>query len=374
MSGYLQCYASAAFGMEGLVARELKKLPYITDVLAENGGVRFRSDSNGLFLANLSVRFSDRLYMILGESKCISFDQLFHMIYEIDWTLYFSGSESIDVSCKCTRSTLMSPRDCQSITKKAIIEKIRSSTKQKTFPETGASLMVHISVRYDTVMVLLNTSGDALSRRGYRTWNGEAPIRETLAAALVELSGWHPGQPLHDPCCGTGTILAEAALIASGAAPGLKRSFSMEKYKYFSELDFTALRSELADQYNPEKILHITGSDINPDALELARRHFSQAGFSENQIPLEQIPLQDLSLNVPDGIFICNPPYGERLSDQKQCRILYHELFLLKKRHPTWRLCAISSDPAFERSFGKRADRKRRLYNGRLECVYYIYF
>ena len=374
MNCNFQCYASAAFGMESLVARELKRLPYISDASAENGGVRFRTDGSGLFLANLSMHFSDRLYLILGEKKCTSFDHLFHMVYDIDWMLYFSGSESIDVSCKCTRSTLMSPRDCQSITKKAIIEKLRNSTGQKNFPETGASLMVHISVRYDTVMILLNASGDALSRRGYRTWNGEAPIRETLAAALVELSGWHPGQPLHDPCCGTGTILAEAALIASGTAPGLKRSFSMEKYKCFSDLNFTALRSLLADQSDPGKIIHISGSDINPDALELARRHFSQAGFSEHQIPLEQIPLQDLSVNTSDGVFICNPPYGERLSDQKQCRALYHELFMLKKRHPTWRLCAISSDPAFERSFGKRADKKRRLYNGRLECVYYIYY
>lgn len=373
MNTVFQCYATAAFGMEGLVSSELKKLQY-ADVITENGGVRFKTDAAGLFLANLSMHFSDRIYIILGENKCTTFDQLFHMVYDIDWPVYFSGPESIDISCKCTRSTLMSPRDCQSITKKAVIEKIRSTLKQKQFPESGPSLLIHLSVRYDTVMILLNTSGEALSRRGYRTWNGEAPIRETLAAALVELSGWQPGQPLHDPCCGTGTILAEAASVASGRAPGLKRSFSMEQYKCFSAVDFSALRSGKAETYDPGKIRNISGSDIDPQALDLARRHFSQAGFAEDQIPLSQVPVQNLSVNSSGGVFICNPPYGERLSDQKHCRILYHELYLLKQRHPSWRLCAISSDPAFERSFGKRADKKRRLYNGRLECVYYIYY
>ncbi len=372
METVFHCYAAAAFGMEGLVAKELKKLGY-SDVSAENGGVRFVSDGCMLFNANMSLRFSDRVFIILSEGTCTSFDDLFNLVSGIDWSFYFSGPESIDVSCKCTRSKLMSTRDCQSITKKAIIENIRKRNNQKIFPETGPSLLVHVSVRNDNTLILLNTSGEALSRRGYRTWNGEAPIRETLAAALVDLSGWCPGQPLHDPCCGTGTILAEAALIASDRAPGLKRSFSMEKYKCFSDISFSLLREKMAEKVHPERIADISGSDINPDALGLAERHFIQAGFDKSLISLRQIPLQELNVDALNGVFICNPPYGERLSDQKHCRILYHELFLLKQRHPTWRLCAISSDPSFERSFGKRADRKRRLYNGRLECVYYIY-
>ena len=372
MTELFNCYASAAFGMEGLVARELRQLGF-SDVSAENGGVRFRADCRQLLLANLSLHFSDRIYIVLREEKCTSFDHLFNMVFDIDWPIFFSGNESIDVSCKCTRSILMSPRDCQSITKKAIIEKIRKKTNQFTFPETGPSLLISVSVRYDNAMIMLNTSGEALSRRGYRTWNGEAPLRETIAAALIELSGWHPGQPLHDPCCGTGTILAEAALIASDRVPGLKRSFSMEQYKCFLSFDFSSLRSSMSERFHPERIINISGSDIDRKALELAGRHFMQAGLDNNMIPLKQVPLQDLNLQMENGVFICNPPYGERLSDQKQCRILYHDLNVLKQRHPTWRLCAISSDPGFERSFGKRADRKRRLYNGRLECVYYIY-
>ena len=263
---------------------------------------------------------------------------------------------------------------CQSVSKKSIIEKIKKVTGRKVFPESGPSLSVQISVRNDETVVMLNVSGEALSRRGYRTWNGEAPLRETLASALVSLSGWKPGQPLHDPCCGTGTILTEAALLAENRDPGINRHFAMEDYHCFSGIDYDRIREKELSGIVPDRIKDISGSDINPEALELAHRHIRQAGLDENMISLSQISLQDLSVEKENGYFICNPPYGERLSDQKQCRALYHDLFLLKKRHPTWKLCAISSDPAFERSFGRRADRKRRLYNGRLECVYYIYY
>lgn len=366
------CYASAAFGMEGLVSRELKSLG-ITDAAAENGGVRFSADGSRIFLCNLSMHFSDRIFVILAEEECRSFEKLFDLVFAVDWPFFFEGSESIDVSCKCTRSTLMSPRDCQSITKKAVIEKVRKTCGQKVFPESGPSLSIHVSVRNDRAMILLNTSGEALSRRGYRTWNGEAPLRETLAAALVELSGWRPGQPLHDPCCGTGTILTEAALMAAGRAPGLSRSFSMENIRCFRSLDTEALRSSLSAKADFSRVNGISGSDIDPDALDLARRHIRQAGLDLQSVPLSQVPLQELTLEAEGGVFICNPPYGERLSDRDQCRRLYRDLNLLRQRHPTWRLCAISSDPAFERSYGKKAAKKRRLYNGRLECVFYIY-
>lgn len=372
MGDLFQCYASAAFGMEGLVSKDLKSLGY-HDLKVDNGGVRFTADVSGLFDCNISMRFSDRLFIVLNEGLCQSFEHLFNLASSVDWSAFFSGNDSIDVSCKCTRSQLMSIRDCQSVTKKAIIEKLKKTTGQKTFPESGTSLSVHISIRNDYAMIMLNTSGDALSRRGYRTWNGEAPIRETLASAMVDLSGWRPGQPLHDPCCGTGTILAEAALTAAGAVPGYKRSFAMENYKCFRCFDFSAARKQYLGKIDMNRIGNISGSDIDPSALELAARHFQQAGFPDHSIALEQLPLQDLALTAEGGVFVCNPPYGERLGDQKLCRALYHDLFLLKQRHPTWRFCAISSDPSFERSFGRRADKKRRFYNGRLECVYYIY-
>ena len=372
MNRLLPCYASSAFGMEGLVSGELKQSG-IKDIITENGGVRFSASVKELFSLNLNMHFCDRLFILLSSDSCTSFEQLFNMVYEIDWPLYFQGTESIDVTCKCTRSKLMSPRDCQSIAKKAVIKKIWNITDQTVFPETGPSLPIHLSIRNDRLMIMLNTSGAALSRRGYRTWNGEAPLRETLASALIELSGWHPGQPLHDPCCGTGTILTEAALIAACKAPGIDRTFAMESFACFQNFEFKPLRDYTASLINPDRVVAISGSDIDPQALELASRHILQAGFSSGSISLENVPLQNLNLKSEHGIFICNPPYGERLGDRNQCRLLYHELFLLKQRHPTWRLCAISSDPAFERSYGKKAQKKRRLYNGRLECVFYQY-
>ena len=366
------CYAGSAFGMEGLVAKELRKYG-ANNVRTENGGVFFTSSAESLFRLNLMLHFCDRIFIILCSETCKSFEQLYQLVYQTDWRPFFSHDESIDISCKCTRSTLMSPRDCQSVAKKAVIEKIRHTTGQTVFPETGSSLPVHLTIRNDHLMIGLNTSGTALSRRGYRTWNGEAPLRETLAAALVELSGWRPGQPLHDPCCGTGTILTEAALIAAGKMPGIDRHFAMEEFACFQSVNFRQIRNLEASSTDMNAVKLISGSDIDAGALDLARRHISQAGIPSGKINLENIPLQNLNLNTENGFFICNPPYGERLGDQRQCRKLYHDLFLLRQRHPSWKLCAISSDPAFERSFGKKADKKRRLYNGRLECVYYIY-
>ena len=373
MRRVFNCFASAAFGMEGLVSRELKSFG-LSDVLAANGGVYFHADAEEIFLTNLKIHFSDRIFIVLASGQCTTFDQLFNLVSSVKWHEYFDHNESIDISCKCSRSILMSPRDCQSITKKAIIENIRKKTGQNHFSETGPSLPVMVSVRNDHVMILLNTSGSALSRRGYRTWNGEAPLRETLAAALVSLSPWQPGIPLHDPCCGTGTILIEAAMCAGQIAPGLLRSFALESMKCFQGVDFISIKSKLSAQIHIDNIQKISGSDLNQEALELAGRHIRQAGLNPDILPLQEIALQELRLADPEGVFICNPPYGERLNDQKQCRSLYHDLFVLKQRHPGWKLCAITSDPAFERYFGKRADKRHRLYNGRLECVYYIYY
>ena len=372
MHDRLPCCASAAFGLEGLVADELREMK-ITEVRAENGFVRFLASPEELFICNLKLRFCERVFIIAAEKSCTTFEDLFQLVSGVSWQDYADGTESFLISAKCARSRLMSPRDCQSITKKAVIEKVRKTCGQKVFPESGPSLSIHVSIRNDRAMILLNTSGEALSRRGYRTWNGEAPLRETLAAALVELSGWRPGQPLHDPCCGTGTILTEAALMAAGRAPGLSRSFAMENIRCFRSLDTEALRSSLSAKADFSRVTGISGSDIDPDALDLARRHIRQAGLDLQSVPLSQVPLQELTLEAEGGVFICNPPYGERLSDRDQCRRLYRDLNLLRQRHPTWRLCAISSDPAFERSYGKKAAKKRRLYNGRLECVFYIY-
>ncbi|MGN0754289.1 MAG: class I SAM-dependent RNA methyltransferase [Aristaeellaceae bacterium] len=367
----LTMLATAAFGLEGVVASELKRLG-MRDVKGEIGGARFTGSVQDAYLCNLRLRCADRVLIVLRERECRSFEELFQFVKSFEWEELLPADAKINVSGKCARSQLMSIRDCQAITKKAIIERLKEKTRRSVFPETCAAYPIEISLHSDLARLTLDTSGTALNRRGYRTWNGEAPLRETLAAALVELSTWRPGMRLHDPCCGTGTLLIEAAFRLSHRAPGLTRHFEMEQFSFFPAGDCAFLHKQCREDVDLSRVQGISGSDIDPEALNLAQRHVKQAGLS-GRIELTNVPLQQLQLAGEPGVFLCNPPYGERLSDRKSCEKLYAEMGKLLKRHPGWSLCAITSDPMFERAFGRRADKKRRLYNGRLECEFLIY-
>ena len=364
-------FATAAFGLEGIVSQELKRLD-MKNVQAELGGARFTGTMEDAFLCNMRLRCADRVLIILGEKDVRTFEELFQFVKSIPWEEIAPVDAKSNVSGKCARSQLMSVRDCQSITKKAIVERMSRHFRRDRLPETGVVYPIEVGLHANIARITLDTSGEALNRRGYRTWNGEAPLRETLAAALVELSPWRPGMRLHDPCCGTGTLLIEAAFRQGHRAPGLTRTFACESFSFFPKEAAEAIRKQGRLDFEPERIGRISGSDINPEPLELAGRHVAQAGL-KGKIELTCQPLQTLQLEGESGVFLCNPPYGERLSDRKTCEKLYREMRLLKERHPGWSLCAISSDPAFERAYGKRADKKRRLYNGRLECEFLIY-
>ena len=363
--------ATAAFGLEGVAANELKRMDI--PARAENGGARFEGTLLDGYRANLCLRTADRVLLVLAEEKVRTFEDLFQLIGRIAWEQFLPKDASIHVSGKCVRSQLMSVRDCQSISKKAIVQRLMQKLRVNRLPETGVVYPIDIAIVNDLARVTLDLSGDALNRRGYRTWNGEAPLRETLAAALVDLSPWRKGMRLYDPCCGTGTLLIETAIKAINRPAGIKREFACEKYTFMPQAQMKALRAELAAAYEEEADFEIAGSDINPEALDLCRRHIRQAGF-ENRLHVQQQDLRTLQLDGEPGVFLINPPYGERISDQKGARELYRELGLLMKRHPGWKLAVITADPAFERSFGKRADKKRRLYNGRLECEFYLYY
>lgn len=361
-------YATAAFGLEGIVGAELKRLK-MQNVRAELGGARFTGTLTDAFLCNLRLRSADRVLIVLAEDECRTFEELFQLVKSIAWEDIMPADAKINVSGKCVRSQLMSVRDCQAITKKAIIERLKAATHRAVFPETGAVYPIDVAIHSDRVRITLDTSGEALNRRGYRTWNGEAPLRETLAASLVELSPWRPGMRLYDPCCGTGTLLIEAAFRQEHRAPGLTRAFAMEQFSIFPAEECRQIRETCKADVLPDHVFGIAGSDKDPEALELARRHVRQAGL-EGKIELTCQPLEKLKLEGEPGVFLCNPPYGERLEDRKTCEGIYRELGRMMRRHPGWSLCAITSDPTFERSFGRRADKKRRLYNGRLECEF----
>ena len=367
MPSQFEFIATAAFGLEGVVARELERLRI--PAKAENGGARFTGTLEDAFRANLWLRCADRVLLVVGRFEARSFEELFEGVRALPWEEYITVSTRFPVNGKCARSQLMSVRDCQAITKKAIVERLKEHYRVSWFDETAETVSIDVALHGDMAQLTLDTSGVALNRRGYRTWNGEAPLRETLAAALVSLSPWRPGMPLHDPMCGTGTLMIEAAMRMANRAPGLTREFAMESWASCPAGACAAIREEAAAQFDPSLVQGISGADIDPEAIELAKRHLRQAGL-EGRIHFEVADARECQISGERGAFLCNPPYGERLSDRRECEELYRQMGLLLRRHPGWTLSAITSHPGFERSFGRRADKKRRFYNGRLECEF----
>ena len=368
--------ASAAFGMEGMTGRDLKRLGMQDVKVLDVGGATFEGNYEDAFSANLWLRTCDRIMRVMAQFEARSFEELFQGIKKIEWEKLLPEDARFPIRAKCVRSQLMSPSDVQKIGKRAMVERLKAAYGAEWFPETGALFQIDISIRNDVATVCVDASGDALSKRGYRTWNGEAPLRETLAAALVLQSGWHPWQPLYDPCCGTGTILIEAAFIALNRAPGLTRRFAMESWPVvtYDFEKFEAIRREAKMKFEEgaKRTLTVAGSDINPEAIELARRHVKQAGLA-GRIQLEVKDLRDVTRPGEPGVFIANPPYGERLDNVRAAHAVAKQLGKLQQRNPGWSLCAFSADMGFEREYGRRANRRRRYYNGRIECEYHIF-
>lgn len=368
--------ASAAFGMEGMTGRDLKRLGMQGVKVLDVGGATFEGSYADAFRANLWLRTCDRIMRVMAEFEARSFEELFQGIRRIEWEKMLPEDARFPIRAKCVRSQLMSPSDVQKIAKRAMVERMKSAYGVEWFPETGAVFQIDVSIRNDKVTVCVDASGDALSKRGYRTWNGEAPLRETLAAALVLQSGWHPWQPLYDPCCGTGTILIEAAFIALNRAPGLTRRFAMESWPVviydFEAIETIRREARLKFEEGSGRALRVAGSDINPEAIELARRHVKQAGLA-GRIQLEVRDLRDVTLAGEPGVMIANPPYGERLDNVRAAHAVARQLGKLQQRNPGWSLCAFSADMGFEREYGRRATRRRRYYNGRIECEYHIF-
>jgi len=367
MSIQYEWIATAAFGLEGVVARELERLNI--PARAENGGARFTASLEDAMRSNLWLRCADRVLLVMGRFEARSFEELFEGVKALPWEDFIGRHTRFPVSGKCARSQLMSVRDCQAITKKAIVERLKAKYRVDWLEETEETVAIDVALHGDIAQLTLDASGVALNRRGYRTWNGEAPLRETLAAALVSLSPWRPGMRLHDPMCGTGTLMIEAAMRMANRAPGLTREFAIESWRDMPLDAFRAIREEAQDAFNPDLIEGISGSDIDPEAVELANRHLKQAGLS-GRVSFTVGDARECRIEGERGVFLCNPPYGERLSDRKACEELYREMGMLLRRHPGFTLSAITSHPGFERCFGRRADKKRRFYNGRLECEF----
>lgn len=371
MSDRVELIATTAFGLESVVARELKRLGY-GEQRVEDGRVRFAADLAAACRANLWLRSASRVLLCVGEFEARDFGELFDRTRDLPWETWLSVDAEFPVRGRSVRSQLHSVPDCQSIVKKAVVERLKSVYHRDWFDETGPVYGIEVSLLKDRATLTIDTSGDALHKRGYRTWVASAPLRETLAAALIQLSYWNRERPLVDPCCGSGTIPIEAVLIGRNIAPGLGRRFAAEDWPHVPTQFWSDARQEARDLIQPPLPIRIIGNDINPRVLHLARQHADAAGIAE-EIHFQQQPLAEFRSTKQYGCIITNPPYGERIGEQQEVEALYRAMGSVFASLDTWSIYVLTSHPGFERLFGRRADRRRKLYNSNIACTYYQY-
>jgi putative N6-adenine-specific DNA methylase len=368
----IKLIATSAFGIEAVVGRELTKLGY-DDQYVENGKVTFTGDESAICRTNLWLRTADRILLKLGEFKALSFEELFEGTKALPWHEWIPENAEFPVEGKSIDSKLSSVPDCQAIVKKAVVEKMKQKYKIDWFPENGPKYKIEVALLKDMATLTIDTTGAGLHKRGYRKLISGAPLKETLASALIQISRWNPDRMLIDPLCGSGTIPIEAALIGMNIAPGLKREFISEKWNLVPQKLWSEARQEAFDLIKNDRELHIQGSDINDEVMNLARYHAKEAGVALN-IHLQRMPMAEIKSRLKYGFIICNPPYGERLGEQEEVEELYREMGKVFKTFDTWSHYVITSHPDFEKLFGRKADKKRKLYNGRIMCQYYQFF
>ncbi|MBS3886372.1 MAG: class I SAM-dependent RNA methyltransferase [Dethiobacter sp.] len=367
----IELIATAAFGLEAVVAKELKVLGY-TDQLVENGRVTFWGDEEAICRTNLWLRSADRVLLKMGEFNATTFEELFEQTKALPWADLLPQDAEFPVDGKSIKSKLFSVSDCQAIVKKAIVEKIKQRYKQSWFAETGPRYKIEVGLLKDRATLTVDTSGAGLHKRGYRELTTKAPLRETLAAALVRLSNWPAERVLADPLCGSGTIPIEAAMLALNLAPGLNRRFVAESWPNLPAKLWEKGREEARSVARRERSLRIFGTDLDEKVLSLARHHARKAGV-EKYIHFQQLPLAQFRSRYEHGYIICNPPYGERLGEVREAEVIYREIRQLLAKHPSWSLFLLTSHLGFEQIFGRPASKKRKLYNGRIQCNYYLY-
>ncbi len=363
--------APCIFGLEGLCANELRFLG-MKNVRAENGRVLFDGDFYTLAKANIQSRYAERIQILMGEFTALSFDELFEGVKALEWERFIGMSDAFPVIGRCLGSKLSSVPDCQKIVKKAVVTRLSQRYMLPWFEETGPVHRIQFLIMKDKVSVMLDTSGAGLHKRGYRAQSNEAPIKETLAAAMAELSGVRPHHFVTDPMCGSGTILIESAMKAMKLAPGLNRSFAAERWSCVPEDAFTRAREEARDMIQPECSFTAQGFDIDPSALEVAQKNAELAGVGD-KITFEQRDIRDFTLSEGYQTVITNPPYGERLLDIRAAEELYKVMGERFERQKGKRYTVITPDDDFEKLFGRKADKRRKTYNGTLKCQIYIF-
>ena len=358
-------------GLEKLVGDEVKRLG-LTGVQVENGRIFCDGTDADCARLNINLRCGARVLLVLGEFPARSFEELFQGVKAIAWEDYIPKDGAFPVKGYSITSQLHSAPACQSIVKKAMVERLKGRYGLEQFPESGAKYQVRFSLFKDQAVIGLDGSGEGLYKRGYRAVGVEAPLRETLAAAMVLLSRYRGRDPFCDPFCGSGTIPIEAALIAKNRAPGLERSFDAQKWAFLPQNAWLDAAEEAMDKEFHGKY-DIWGGDIDPRAVDIARSNAVKAGV-EDCVRFEVADMKDFRRDDPYGRLVTNPPYGERLMDRAKAEALYRELGRVWQRLPDgWRTLVLSSHTEFERTFGRPADKKRKLYNGMLKCDLFMY-
>ncbi len=364
--------ATTTFGLESTVKREVQNLGF-ENIKVQDGRVEFTGDLKDMARANIYLGGADRVLLKLAEFKALEFEDIFQAVKKIDWAYYMPQDANFVVTGKSVKSKLSSVPACQSVTEKAIVEKMKETYKLSIFPKSGAKYKVLISILKDTAIITIDTSGEGLHKRGYREVSVKAPLKETLAYSLIELSYWKKDRVLLDPVCGSGTIAIEAAMKAKNIAPGLARKFVSETWSFSDPQVWKDVRAEAYSKIDVDFIPKIYASDIDPKNIEIAKENAYNAGV-DDCITFECKPFREVTLPEQYGVTICNPPYGERIGILKDVEDLYRDMGKLYQADPTWSFYCITSHEEFERIYGKRADQKRKLYNGMIKIDYFQYY
>lgn len=364
--------APCGFGIESVLTGELKRMGF-SNIRTENGRVTFEGGQDAIPRANIGLRTAERVYVEMGDLEVSSFDALFDATQDIHWESFISRQGAFPVTASCLNAVLHSVPDCQKIIKKAVSVRLGAAYGMNWLPETGPIHSIHAFIQGKRCRIYLDTSGTGLHKRGYRVKNVAAPLSETLAAALLMISYWKPGTILLDPFCGSGTVIIEAAMMAKNIAPGSTRSFDAVKWESISQKVWKNAYEEAKEQETNSPAGLLLGSDIDRIALEHCRTHACRARV-DDVVSFRSIDFRKLEKPGEYGVLLCNPPYGKRMGEGTDLTGLYQNMGKKIMEFNTWSHYILTGYPDLERDFGRKAHRKRKLYNGMIPCQFYQYF
>ncbi len=360
------------FGTEATLAHEIRSLGYETTEVTD-GRVTFEGDFEAIALANVNLRCGERVLIKLAQFKATTFEELFQGVKSVEWENFIQKDCAFPVKGNSLKSQLSSVPACTSIIKKAVVTRLSEKYGIETFEETGPMMRIQFSLMRDTATIYLDTTGESLYKRGYRAQGVVAPLRETLAFSIIDVTRWRGDRPFLDPFCGSGTIPIEAALYAKKIAPGINRRFVSEAWRIVGKALYDDIREEARENADPGFETHITASDIDPAAVALAKENAKKAGV-DKYITFSVADASKVDIFTEKGVIVCNPPYGERLMDRTSCESLYRKIGKHFSAFPNAGKYILTSHDAFEQHYARPADKKRKLYNGMLKCYLYQYF